>query len=61
MLIVFDRFAIYPARREATLGDKIIKLTALEFNVLYFWVGITVTGSIDQIARQCQFSQVISY
>lgn len=35
--IVFDRFAIDPARREATLNDQIIKLTALEFNILYFF------------------------
>ncbi|MEG4210567.1 response regulator transcription factor [Microcoleus sp. S13_B4] len=34
--IVFDQFAIDSARREATLNDKIIKLTALEFNILYF-------------------------
>ena len=34
--IVFDRFAIDSARREATLNDRIIKLTALEFNILYF-------------------------
>ena len=34
--IVFDRFAIDSARREATLNDQIIKLTALEFNILYF-------------------------
>ncbi|MBE9185445.1 response regulator transcription factor [Microcoleus sp. LEGE 07076] len=34
--IVFDRFAIDSARREATLNDKIIKLTALEFKILYF-------------------------
>ncbi|MEG4392727.1 response regulator transcription factor [Microcoleus sp. BROC3] len=33
--IVFDRFAIDSARREATLNDRIIKLTALEFNILY--------------------------
>ncbi|MEG4342689.1 response regulator transcription factor [Microcoleus sp. A003_D6] len=31
--IVFDKFAIDSARREATLNDKIIKLTALEFNI----------------------------
>ena len=34
--IVFDRFAIDPVRREATLHDRIIKLTALEFDILYF-------------------------
>jgi two-component system alkaline phosphatase synthesis response regulator PhoP len=34
--IVFDRFAIDPARREATLDDQIIKLTGLEFKILYF-------------------------
>jgi DNA-binding response OmpR family regulator len=34
--IVFDRFAIDSARREATLNDRIIKLTALEFKILYF-------------------------
>jgi two-component system alkaline phosphatase synthesis response regulator PhoP len=34
--IVFDQFAIDSARREATLNDKIIKLTALEFKILYF-------------------------
>ncbi|MEG4056834.1 MULTISPECIES: response regulator transcription factor [unclassified Microcoleus] len=34
--IVFDQFAIDSARREATLHDRIIKLTALEFNILYF-------------------------
>ncbi|MBE9162067.1 response regulator transcription factor [Tychonema sp. LEGE 06208] len=34
--IVFDRFAIDSVRREATLNDKIIKLTALEFKILYF-------------------------
>ncbi|NJK70637.1 MAG: response regulator transcription factor [Microcoleus sp. SU_5_3] len=34
--IVFDRFAIDSVRREATLNDLIIKLTALEFNILYF-------------------------
>jgi len=34
--IVFDQFAIDPARREATLNDRIIKLTALEFDILYF-------------------------
>ncbi|MGB3265767.1 MAG: response regulator transcription factor [Microcoleus sp.] len=34
--MVFDRFAIDSARREATLNDQIIKLTALEFNILYF-------------------------
>jgi DNA-binding response OmpR family regulator len=34
--IVFDRFAIDSARREATLNDRIIKLTAWEFNILYF-------------------------
>jgi DNA-binding response OmpR family regulator len=34
--IVFDRFAIDSARREATLHDRIIKLTAWEFNILYF-------------------------
>ncbi|MEG3842309.1 response regulator transcription factor [Microcoleus sp. herbarium14] len=35
--IVFDRFAIDPVRREVTLNGKIIKLTALEFNILYFF------------------------
>ena len=34
--IVFDRFAIDPVSREVTLNDQIIKLTALEFNILYF-------------------------
>jgi two-component system alkaline phosphatase synthesis response regulator PhoP len=34
--IVFDRFAIDSARREATLNDGIIKLTAWEFKLLYF-------------------------
>ncbi len=34
--IVFDWFAIDSARREATLNDRIIKLTALEFKMLYF-------------------------
>jgi DNA-binding response OmpR family regulator len=34
--IVFDRFAIDSARRESTLNDRIIKLTAWEFNILYF-------------------------
>jgi len=34
--IVFDRFAIDSARREATLNDRIIKLTAWEFKLLYF-------------------------
>jgi len=34
--IVFDRFAIDSARREATLNDRIIKLAAWEFNILYF-------------------------
>ena len=34
--IVFDRFALDLARREATLNDRIIKLTAWEFNILYF-------------------------
>ena len=34
--IVFNRFAIDPARREATLNDRIIKLTALEFKILHF-------------------------
>jgi DNA-binding response OmpR family regulator len=34
--IVFDWFAIDSARREATLNDRIIKLIALEFNILYF-------------------------
>ena len=34
--IVFDRFAIDSARRESTLNDGIIKLTAWEFNILYF-------------------------
>lgn len=34
--IVFDQFAIDSVPREATLNDKIIKLTALEFNILYF-------------------------
>ncbi|MEP6520150.1 response regulator transcription factor [Microcoleus vaginatus] len=34
--IVFDKFAIDSARREATLNDRIIKLTALEFKILYF-------------------------
>ena len=34
--IVFDRFGFDSARREATLNDRIIKLTAWEFNILYF-------------------------
>ncbi|MEG4108871.1 response regulator transcription factor [Microcoleus sp. S13_C5] len=34
--IVFDQFAIDSARREATLNDRITKLTALEFKILYF-------------------------
>ena len=34
--IVFVRFAIDSARREATLNDRIIKLTAWEFKLLYF-------------------------
>jgi DNA-binding response OmpR family regulator len=34
--IVFDQFAIDSARREATLNDRIVKLTALEFKILYF-------------------------
>jgi len=34
--IVFDRFAIDSVSREATLNDRIIKLTPLEFNILYF-------------------------
>jgi DNA-binding response OmpR family regulator len=34
--ILFDRFAIDSARREATLNDRIIKLTAWEFKMLYF-------------------------
>jgi len=34
--IVFDRFAIDSARRESTLNDRIIKLTAWEFKILYF-------------------------
>ena len=34
--IVFDRFAIDSARRETTLNDRIIKLTAWEFKILYF-------------------------
>ncbi|MEP6517134.1 response regulator transcription factor [Microcoleus vaginatus] len=34
--IVFDQFAIDSARREATLNDRILKLTTLEFNILYF-------------------------
>ena len=34
--IVFNQFAIDSARREATLNDRIIKLTALEFKILYF-------------------------
>ncbi|WP_445316119.1 response regulator transcription factor [Microcoleus vaginatus] len=35
--IVFDWFAIDSAPREATLNDRIIKLTAWEFNILYFF------------------------
>jgi two-component system alkaline phosphatase synthesis response regulator PhoP len=35
--IVFDRFAIDPVRREVTLNDEIIKLTAWEFKILYFF------------------------
>ncbi|MFS8120684.1 MAG: response regulator transcription factor, partial [Microcoleus sp.] len=35
--MVFDRFAIDSVRREATLNDKIIKLTALEFKILHFF------------------------
>ncbi len=34
--IVFDRFAIDSARPEATLNDRVIKLTAGEFKILYF-------------------------
>ncbi|MCY7381520.1 MAG: response regulator transcription factor [Microcoleus sp. CAN_BIN18] len=34
--MVFDRFAIDSVRREATLNDKIIKLTAWEFKILHF-------------------------
>jgi DNA-binding response OmpR family regulator len=34
--ILFDRFAIDSARPEATLNDRIIKLTAWEFKILYF-------------------------
>ena len=34
--IVFARFASDSARREATVNDRIIKLTAWEFNILYF-------------------------
>ncbi len=34
--MVFDRFAIDSVRREATLNDQIIKLTALEFKILHF-------------------------
>jgi DNA-binding response OmpR family regulator len=34
--ILLDRFAIDSARREATLDDRILKLTAWEFNILYF-------------------------
>ncbi|WP_333228753.1 response regulator transcription factor [Microcoleus sp. Pol12B5] len=34
--MVFAQFAIDSARREATLNDRIIKLTALEFKILYF-------------------------
>lgn len=34
--IVFDRFAIDPARREITLNDTVIKLTAMEFKILHF-------------------------
>ncbi|MEG3941827.1 response regulator transcription factor [Microcoleus sp. S36b_A3] len=34
--IVFDQFAIDSERREATLNDRTIKLTTLEFNILYF-------------------------
>ena len=34
--IVFDRFAIDSGRQEATLNDRIIKLTAGEFKILYF-------------------------
>jgi two-component system alkaline phosphatase synthesis response regulator PhoP len=34
--ILFDRFAIDSAPREATLDDRILKLTAWEFNILYF-------------------------
>jgi two-component system, OmpR family, alkaline phosphatase synthesis response regulator PhoP len=33
--IVFDRFAIDLARREVTLDDRIIKLTSLEYRLLY--------------------------
>ncbi len=34
--IVFDRFAIDPARREVTLNDTVIRLTAMEFKILHF-------------------------
>jgi two-component system, OmpR family, alkaline phosphatase synthesis response regulator PhoP len=34
--IVFDRFPIDSARRKATLNDRIIRLAALKFNILYF-------------------------
>ena len=34
--IVFDRLAIDPARREVTLNDTVIKLTAMEFKILHF-------------------------
>jgi DNA-binding response OmpR family regulator len=34
--IVFDQLAIDSARREATLYDRMIKLTAWEFKILYF-------------------------
>ncbi|WP_333327502.1 response regulator transcription factor [Microcoleus sp. T3_A4] len=34
--MVFDQFAIDSARREATLNDRIIKLTGMEFKILYF-------------------------
>lgn len=33
--IVFDRFAIDPASREVMLNDLTVKLTTLEFNILY--------------------------
>ncbi|WP_333137740.1 winged helix-turn-helix domain-containing protein [Microcoleus sp. Pol11C2] len=34
--MVFDQFALNSARREATLNDRTLKLTALEFKILYF-------------------------
>ncbi|HBE57241.1 MAG TPA: DNA-binding response regulator [Cyanobacteria bacterium UBA11149] len=34
--LIFDHLAIDPTRREVTLHDKLVPLTALEFDLLYF-------------------------